>query len=232
MTPPADTGSSLGRRFILRAADPETGCPVLEAKFIVTDLSMLRAALAGEADDDPDLEYLYDLDRDVLAAIIATFGVAFDPGDRPTTLHSWHPIREVPYLVHTEFELALMLEGRKPLAVFSDAYPSEWFDDYVSRFDPFVAAGRFVRRVVTRPFPKAHHMPDGRIFEGIREVYVAAPGEEWRIDAFMLLRDVGAKSGWNAALERYEGSLLGYEDWQNDWWIQSGRWAGARRSHT
>jgi hypothetical protein len=25
---------------------------------------------------------------------------------------------------------------------------------------------------------------------------------------------------WNDDLERREGSLLGYDDWQNDWWIE------------
>ena len=51
-------------------------------------------------------------------------------------------------------------------------------------------------------------------------VYVALRGEEWRIEAFILLRGVMEKPGWNEALERFEGSLLGHEDWQNDWWIE------------
>ena len=25
---------------------------------------------------------------------------------------------------------------------------------------------------------------------------------------------------WNDDLERLQGSLFGYEDWQNDWWIE------------
>ncbi|MGE4076243.1 MAG: hypothetical protein AB7F22_11875 [Reyranella sp.] len=28
-----------------------------------------------------------------------------------------------------------------------------------------------------------------------------------------------AKSGWNEHYERLEGMLFGYEEWQNDWWI-------------
>jgi hypothetical protein len=30
---------------------------------------------------------------------------------------------------------------------------------------------------------------------GIREVYYALPGQDWRIDAHLSLNDVGAKSG-------------------------------------
>jgi len=34
-----------------------------------------------------------------------------------------------------------MLEGRKPLAVFSGTDPCGWTDDLMRRFDPFVAEG-------------------------------------------------------------------------------------------
>lgn len=40
--------------------------------------------------------------------------------------------------------------------------------------------------------------------------------EEWRIEAYILLRNTWKKSGWSEALERMEDSLLGYEEWQND----------------
>jgi hypothetical protein len=203
------------RQFVLQALDPDTGCAVLEARFRTADLSALRAVLGEDAGDDPDLRCGYDLSDDQLAAIVQRFGVAFDPAGRSTVLAPWQSIREVPYLVHTHFELALMLDGRKPLAVFNDTYPSEWFDELVSRFDPYVADGRFVRRIVDRPKKRS------------REVYIALRGEEWRINAFLLLREVWAKSGWNDALERFEGSLLGYEDWQNDWWLANRRGLGA-----
>jgi hypothetical protein len=29
-------------------------------------------------------------------------------------------------------------------------------------------------------------------------------------------------AGWNEHFERLEGMLFGYEDWQNDWWIEEG----------
>ena len=154
------------------------------------------------------------------------FDVSFDLGGRDAALVPWHPIRGAPYLVHTGFELALMLEGRKPLAVFSDTDPCEWLDDLMRRFDPFVAEGRFVRREVTSSVPKPWRasLDGGSVAEErTRQVYVALRGEEWRMDAFILLRQVAERSGWNEALERFEGSLLGYEDWQNDWWLEHRR---------
>jgi hypothetical protein len=218
------------RRFVLQAIDLEMDCPVLEARFEVEDLCELRALLAGEADADPDLRSGYLLESDQLIAITSIFGVAFDPGDRPVELVSWQSAREVPYLVHTGFELFLMLEGRKPFAKFSDGYPSQWLNDQISRFTPFVEAGRLLSRTISEPFAKPGRFPDGSAMQGIRQVFFAVPGQEWRIDAYLLLVEVGLKSGWNDALERYEGSLLGYEDWQNDWWLGRGTLSWQRRN--
>lgn len=53
----------------------------------------------------------------------------------------------------------------------------------------------------------------------MRDVYFALPGQEWRIDAYLLLVEVGYRSGWADCYERYEGALLGYGDAENDWHI-------------
>ena len=55
--------------------------------------------------------------------------------------------------------------------------------------------------------------------DGMRTVFFVLPGHEWRVDSYVenILNRTGA---WNEGLERLQGLLLGYEDWQNDWWIQ------------
>lgn len=219
------------RWFSLQALDPVTGCPVLEARFAVADLSALRAVLGSDAEDGPDLERGYYVDGDGLRTIAAAFGVGFEAGDRDVLLEPFRAegIREAPYLVHTGFELALMLEGRKPLAIFLGHDPCEWLDGLMRRFDPFVAERRFVRRKVTVPMQEPWRAPGGGLLDRYQQIYIALRGEEWRIDASILLRAVVEKSGWNEALERFEGSLLGYEDWQNDWWLRRQR---ARRRDT
>lgn len=217
--PPDQSGE---RQFVLQAIDPAIDCPVLEARFNVMDMSELRALLAGEDRDDPDLRASYPLDSDQILAIASSFAVAFDPGDRPVMLAAWHSGREVPYLVHTGFELPLMLEGRKPLSKFSDFYPSCVLDDVMSRFEPFVRAGHLACRIVNEPWPTPRRQRDGTVTLGIREVYFTLPGQEWRIDANRLLFEVAVERGWNDTLERLEGRLLGYEEWQNDWWLGRG----------
>jgi hypothetical protein len=54
-------------------------------------------------------------------------------------------------------------------------------------------------------------------------VYFAIPDQDWRIDAYVRLAENGCKNGWDDTHERRQGELLGYEDWQNDWWIENRR---------
>ena len=194
------------RWFVLQAADPETGCPAFEARFAVNDITALRHVL--DADDDPDLDGVYILDDATLSAISGLFDVPFVAGGRHVLLEPWHCLRELPYLVHTGFELPLMLDGRKPLAIFADA--PTWLEEYLAPFAPFVANGRIVRRTIDHP--------------NVREIYFALPGEEWRIDAY---RDLRPATPWSEALERRQGELLGYTEWENDCWA---KWRAGQRS--
>jgi hypothetical protein len=121
-------------------------------------------------------------------------------------------LRQLPYLVHTNRELGLMLRGIKPLAYFMYTVGTE--PDicirYWRMFDKHVALGRLIKRRVVEPVPAQAHMETYRLFYTL-------PGHEWRIDAMlMLLSEPGA---WSHERERRFGELLGYEDWQNDYWI-------------
>jgi hypothetical protein len=205
------------RRFILQALDSDHGSPVLEAMFLVSELEDLRALL-DDAGDDPALECWYLLDAAELAAINKRFGIALDPEGREVGLCSWHSTRHTPYLIHTGYEFPLLLEGRKQLARFSEAYPPNlhWNEE---RFDRYVAEGALHKEVVVEPFEQPYQRKDGRVFEGIRTVYYTRKGEEWRVPASKLIKDAAAKSKWNEDFERMEGMLFGYEEWQNDWWI-------------
>ena len=207
------------RRFILQALSPSTGCPVLEAQFSLDAIAPLLALLGEESGDE--LARIYELDATDLGSLSTLTGFQF-PGDiGPVQLRPWHALRNVPYLLHTEFELALMLEGRKPLAVFEDAYPCDWLATMIARFDPFVRDGRFVKRVIDNPLSAPVDTSIGASVEGMRSVYIALPGQEWRIDAYIEMWQSAKKSGWSEASERRQGKLLGYTDWQCDWWAKN-----------
>ena len=111
-----------------------------------------------------------------------------------------------------------MLEGRKPFAFFVEEYPPERHstEDY---FDRYVANGLLYKHVDSEPFAEPLRGPDGQVFQGARTVCYALRGEEWRVPAWKLVRAAAQKSGWNENFERLEGMLLGYDGWQNDWWI-------------
>jgi hypothetical protein len=109
--------------------------------------------------------------------------------------------KTLPYVLHTNRELGLMLSGNKPLAMFADR--KDCFPEVVSRylrmFDRQVTLGKLVRRdCYVGPI---HH------------IYFALPREAWRIDEMIELKSI---EGWSELHERREGELLGYEDWMND----------------
>src|SRR6266566_837253 len=210
-------------RFILEALDPDHGSPVLVTSFYVLDLGDLHVLRGVSSDDHPELDRCFSLDAAEFAAITERFGVAFDPEGREVCLCSrtlGH--LTIPYLIHTGYELPLLLEGRKPFARMNDAYPPDRHHDE-EKFDRYVAQGVLHKEVVVEPFKQAYRPGDGRVLDGMRTVYYTRKGEEWRIPASKLIWAAAAKSSWNEDFERMEGMLFGYEEWQNDWWLADRR---------
>lgn len=212
--------SETSHRFILQAIDPALDCPVLEAMLHVADLETLRSQLGEDASEDTELRHSYVLSSVQLSAITEQFGVGFEPNGREVWLSRARPISEIPYLVHTGYELALMLEGTKPFAMFATDYPLEPGDlRQDALFDPHVKSGLLVKRVIDEPFERPIRIRSGRVIGGVRRMFFARRGEEWRIDAHLLLWDQLKHGSWNETLERMQGTLLGYTDAQNEWWI-------------
>lgn len=119
------------------------------------------------------------------------------------------------YQIHTNRELELMLRGTKPLAAFVGLYPPNPDVDDVpeSAFEPHVSSGRFFKREYVFVDRDGHRL---------RRVLYSLPSEGWRIDAYILMWLTAERTGWNVGFERMEGSLLGYEEWQND--LHIARW--------
>jgi hypothetical protein len=111
--------------------------------------------------------------------------------------------------------LPLLIDGRKKLARMSHPYPPLTFEGE-DRFDHWVAQGLLHKEEVIEPFD-----PPTKKWAGHRQVYYTPKGEEWRICASKLIWGGFGKAGaWNETLERLEGILFGYDDWQNDWWME------------
>ncbi len=209
------------RRFFLQAIDKDHGCAVLEASFYVEDVGELRKLVdAGEADGrDWDV---YDIDRGELGMVCQRYGVVFDPGDREVRITRWHSIRAAPYLIHTNYELMLLLDGTKKFARELEVYPPGQHHNE-ELFDRYVSEGLLHKHVSLEPFKKPTKLGDGRVYEGSREVCYTLKGEEWRVDAWKLISAASKKSGWNETFERLEGMLFGYSEWQMDWWMEQWR---------
>jgi hypothetical protein len=199
--------------FVLEAVDTSTECVEIDVVLHIDNVEELCSLLGRDASDfNPKL--IHNVDRSDVERLTVRYELKFDPGRYPVRIRPSNRMDSLPYKVHTNRELSLMLKGSKPLAVFFDvcsggsevSFEEQWFE-------PYVAAGRFIKRVQRGVRIK------GSDWEHCRVLF-AQPGEEWRIDAYLLMKKVAEHSGWNEALERMEGSLLGYEDWQNDVFIE------------
>jgi hypothetical protein len=106
-----------------------------------------------------------------------------------------------------------MIRGVKPLAVFSWVEGSEidFVMRYLRMFDRRVGAGQIVKHQHVAPVPQLPHL-------SYFHIAYTLPGEEWRAQAKLDLFNLPGP--WTAARERRYGELLGYEDWQNDVWLQ------------
>lgn len=203
---------SMGRKFVLEFIDPSTDCVTTEVVIETSDVAAMCEIVDPEASDFHPAA-VYDLELEDIAKLKLRFGFESEDPSPAARLRSWRLVDELPYQVHTNRELALMLAEDKPFAVFSEYYPSTIDYEFIpeSRFDPYVKAGAFLKREYFLPEKNNHKT---------RFVLYAKKGEEWRIDAYILLKKTAEKSGWNEGFERMEGSLLGYEEWQNDIYIE------------
>ncbi len=109
---------------------------------------------------------------------------------------------------HERHELKLMKARTKPLSMFlqADGDRRRRFPEHA--FDALVARGK-LHKVVS---PWTITARDGKQHR-YRRVLYALPGEEWRINAFLLVQELydSLVPGWRPDLERILGLLLGYD---------------------
>ncbi len=197
----------MAETFLLKFLSPETGCSAHEMRF---EAPIEAVAATLEIETSEIVEHLLYLGKSELDALSLMLALAFPEPDGEVVLTQPHWIDNTPYLVHTNFELALMLDGRKPFAVFLDEDGSEILKEIRARFRPHIVAGVIVERVeifAEEPFRLLH-------------VFYALPSEEWRFDAYIALT---REARWTDESEYRLGRLLGYTEDQCRWWMAQRR---------
>jgi len=119
---------------------------------------------------------------------------------------------------HTNRELELMLEGKKPLSIFCEELSLLPDEEFIpeNKFSPYVITGDFIRDEILIKGPFSSKL--GRDTQ-IKYVLFALKDEEWRINAMMLLKEQHSKAlKWNETCERVESALLGYNEEEIDAW--------------
>jgi hypothetical protein len=181
--------------------DPATRCWIERKQLLISDLSELIDLLALE-----DFEFcrVYELEPGDLRRLESRYGLSFEHKDQPTEMVVFDSEECSPENLHTGRELLLMLAGKKPMAAFVEEYPLRTEESFIPEayFDPYVAAGRFLKRV---------ELSHGKHVGGTRRVLYAVPEHEWRIDSYLMLWRLFEQHGWKDGFEKIEGYLLGYE---------------------
>lgn len=193
-------------RFVLEGVDPDTNCIARDVTVVIEEPARLAALLDIEPGSFSE-HVSYPVESEQLEQLTSELGIVFDAGELEVWVRTWGPLDGLPYKVHTNRELALMLEGSKPFAVF-DAEDRDVEGSSARFFEEHVASGHFISR--------AHTFADGR-----QQVFYAQPTEAWRFDAYIQLWESVETTGWSEEAERRQGTLLGYEAWQNDIYIET-----------
>lgn len=187
----------------LRNIDLETDCWIEEDYFQFENQNIVNPIL-GVKELEPGS--VYELDKIEFMKLADKFGLKF----RSEICIGELAISERKFAVqpdsHTGRELLLMLEGRKPLAVFSEEYPKRTHVESIpeSRFRKYVESGKLIM---------AEHVFSSKRKEkiSIRRVMYSIPEESWRIKSYIMLWELEERYGWNPGFEKIEGYLLGYE---------------------
>jgi hypothetical protein len=199
-------------KFIVEAVCSETDCIAIDSILEVENLStLLEIIMPPNGKFHPAAKY--ELETSQVTELESAFGITLPRGEFYYRLRCWHRLDNLPYKVHTNRELKMMLDGIKPLASFTEPHPSEFDFELIpeSLFSQYVERGLMIKREFVCNLSR---------LSGTRYVLYARRQEEWRIDAYILLKLTAEVSGWNQALERMEGTLLGYEEWQNSAYIK------------
>jgi hypothetical protein len=196
-------------RFVIDERDDETNS-ILESHFLdIEDFSGFKDKLGFDPRDCLATNASYDLSRKDMRLLARYFGL------KPVSAHpkgdflAFLPFHEYPYKLHSNRELLLMLKGEKPLAYFTHEVELISKKSLLNgqRFQKYVDNGRIIKKVNDLGRPHGTRL---------KVYYYSLPGEEWRIQAHMMLMEMLHKGLWDKGLERMEGQLLGYTGEQND----------------
>ncbi|MBI2801052.1 MAG: hypothetical protein HYX63_12380 [Gammaproteobacteria bacterium] len=210
-------------RFVIEIYDPETECIADQVDIETNSVHELSDILGLPS---MQVHETYELDKTDLEKIGEHFNLAISLNAERAVLRYRFDFDDLPYRIHGNRELALMLAGKKPLAVFVGDYHTDLDLEEIPEeklFDPYVASGRFTKREYVE-------LPTDKSEFKTRRILYARPTEAWRMNAYLLMIQTARKVGWNEGFERMEGALLGYEEWQNDAHIQSTRCGKQRQA--
>ncbi len=198
--------------YVIDFIDPATAC-IDYSIVLKTDENATLSKAINLDDSEITPADVYELESKDLDIIKSLFKLTLKENTNLIpNLRTWRQTDGLPYKIHTNRELVLMIKGSKPLAVFSDYIPSSSVNAIPEAFfEPYVEKGLFIKREYVSQVKQLN----------VRTVLYAQKSEEWRINAYILLKEISEKVAWNEGFERMEGKLLGYTNEQIEIYISN-----------
>lgn len=109
------------------------------------------------------------------------------------------------YEIHTGKELTMMLEGKKPMAMFYRIEEEDFDELDGQNFEKYVTEGQIKKFQFSLKYKHKNGRPDSNLLYWVYTL----PEEEWRFPVLQKLKTEGEKL-WNRDMEIIEGTLLGY----------------------
>ena len=122
-----EKNSVMEHRFFLQEIDTKTNCPINEHAFSVNDAEELLLDF-GLSKTDP-LPLGIDMCVEYANDVIKKYNMPFKDSNNWARLRKWHRLDNLPYRIHTDRELIMMLQRVKPLAVFDHFVHKELIEE-------------------------------------------------------------------------------------------------------
>ena len=199
--------------LVLEEIDPETDCIENSFEIEIENISEIEKLMHISFEEDFDVYYEYNIDDLAVIALKKHFNIQKTSRNLPGRIRKRNKFDSLPYLIHDGRELSLMIAGQKPLSYFAFFEEDRRQKTHIEQIFSTYVKNNTVHHHEYVTYVKSH---DFSVPRGVIYTIYTLPDEDWRARALIMLKESALKSGWSEGMERMEGLLLGYRDWEND----------------
>lgn len=185
--------------------DFDTGSQLTSTKLVI-DEEKLHTFLKAKTIEQIHSYEIFREDYENIKKIVIHFKVNIISTENKFCLRKAVKFDKLPYVVHTNRELFMMIYEEKPLSVFS-SYVDDNHDIYGGQKFEELSALHNIKKSIKK-------------VDDIIYTFFYQPSEEWRVDTYLRIKLAEEKFGNNLHIEWMIGRLLGYSQLENEAYLE------------